>query len=154
MENSQKIPNLNLDCITIASLIYQELKKWKKESPLRVQKILWYVQICYFVEYGKLLFVDQFESWNYGPVLPKVWANCPYIQEFKLSNVDDNLKQKIESVIKYVVKKKANLFFFTLVDETHKQEPYKKTITNPKNQIITNELLVQYAKDIDNKYLK
>ncbi len=154
MENSQIIKSLNLDCITIASLIYQELTKIKKESPLRVQKILWYVQISYFVEYRKLLFDDEFEAWNYGPVLRKVWANCPYMEKMDLNNVDENTETNIKSIIKTVIEKKANLFFFTLVEETHEQTPYTDALKNDKNNIITNESLTEYAQKINDKYLK
>lgn len=154
MENHEKIKHLNLNCIEIAHIIYHELKKQNKESPLRVQKILWYVQIRYFVEHSKLLFDDEFEAWNYGPVLKKVWANCPYMEKMDLNNVDENTETNIKSIIKTVIEKKANLFFFTLVEETHEQTPYTDALKNDKNNIITNESLTEYAQKINDKYLK
>lgn len=42
-------------------------------SNLQLQKILYFVQLEYCKQAGSLLFADEFEAWQYGPVLPDVY---------------------------------------------------------------------------------
>ncbi len=76
------------------------------------------------------------------------------MEKMDLNNVDENTETNIKSIIKTVIEKKANLFFFTLVEETHEQTPYTDALKNDKNNIITNKSLTEYAQKIDDKYLK
>ena len=43
-------------------------------SNLQLQKIMYFLQYVYCKNYGELLFDDEeFEAWQYGPVLPSVY---------------------------------------------------------------------------------
>ena len=42
-------------------------------SNLKLQKILWFLQLDYLVIRGTPLFVEDFEAWDIGPVVPEVW---------------------------------------------------------------------------------
>lgn len=152
MKKKIKGQSLNFDCIEIAAIIYQKLKESKLTSPLRVQKFLWYTQIRYYAKKNVLLFDDEFESWMYGPVLSKVWASSPYeaISEEILKNDKFN---EVKKIIDHVFDKKLNLFFFTLIDETHQQEPYKKGLEEPDHKI-KNTWVKELAKEINQKYLE
>lgn len=45
----------------------------KPISNLQLQKILYFLQVVYCRDTGGLLFPEQFEAWQYGPVLPEVY---------------------------------------------------------------------------------
>ena len=155
-ENPPKASSAGFDCIEIAAFIYQKLQEYKLTSPLRVQKFLWYTQIRYYALEEELLFNDEFESWMYGPVLPKVWANKPY--ETATSEKSASLKSHskfsvLEKIVDHVFRKKINLFFFDLIDETHAQAPYKKGLKEP-NDKIKNQWIKDFAKAINENYLE
>lgn len=42
-------------------------------SNLKLQKILYFVQIQFLREYNKLCFIDNIEAWDFGPVIPKAY---------------------------------------------------------------------------------
>ena len=42
-------------------------------TPMKLQKLLFYVQSWYFKYRGKPLFDDTFCRWNYGPVIPSIY---------------------------------------------------------------------------------
>ena len=50
----------------------------KEVSPLKLQKLLYYSQLWYFVKNDNVLFQDKIEAWIYGPVVHSVWSNYKY----------------------------------------------------------------------------
>ncbi|QSQ96133.1 MULTISPECIES: Panacea domain-containing protein [Acinetobacter] len=113
-------------------------------SPLKLQKILYYIASEYFKKSGKRLFSEDFQKWQYGPVVKDVY------HEFKSSgfhhiakpkailemgemgfsrkdfdahilNGDTEFKSVAEPVIKHYLPWKA----FDLVERTHDEEAWK-----------------------------
>lgn len=58
----------------------------KNVSPLKLQKLLFYSQVWYFVKYKKLLFNDDIESWVLGPVVHNVWSHFRFIRRGDIIN--------------------------------------------------------------------
>ena len=42
-------------------------------SNLKLQKLLYFAWLRYYKKTGKSLFTDEFEAWQYGPVVPSVY---------------------------------------------------------------------------------
>ncbi len=42
-------------------------------TPLKLQKLLFFIHADYLLETGQPLIVDSFEAWSYGPVSPSVY---------------------------------------------------------------------------------
>ena len=42
-------------------------------SNLRLQKLLYFVQVEFLVNRGKACFKDEIHAWHYGPVVPEVY---------------------------------------------------------------------------------
>lgn len=119
-------------------------------TPLKLQKILYYVSTTYLKEFDQLLFSDSFQKWQYGPVVKDVYhefktVGVNHITSPKLSlderaiAIFGGMKQiydpsKIESnkqvveVIEKVVKKLITWKAFDLVEHTHKEEAWKNFI--------------------------
>lgn len=77
--------------ISVISLANTIIKLAKKEninlSPMKLQKILYYIYKEYLTRYGTPLFSDRFEAWRYGPVIRSVYDEFKHygadsIQEF------------------------------------------------------------------------
>lgn len=57
--------------------------KLKQLTPMKLQKLLFYVQSWYFKTRGKPLFDDNFSRWTHGPVIPSIY------HEFKMYGSGD-----------------------------------------------------------------
>ena len=57
-------------------------------TPLKLQKILYYVSAEYLKKFGKRLFTEDFQKWQYGPVVKDVY------HEFKLFGFHHIVKPK------------------------------------------------------------
>lgn len=42
-------------------------------SPMKIQKLIYFVFRDFLQKHGKKLFSEEFETWKYGPVLPSVY---------------------------------------------------------------------------------
>lgn len=42
-------------------------------SPMKLQKLLYFIHGRYLAETGRPLFMEDFKAWQYGPVLPSVY---------------------------------------------------------------------------------
>lgn len=43
-------------------------------TPLKLQKMLFFIHADYLCRFGDPLINEEFEAWNYGPVIPSVYA--------------------------------------------------------------------------------
>lgn len=53
--------------------IYISHKEKRPVSNQKLQKLLYYAQAWYLVEYGKKLYEDDIEAWVHGPTIPSVY---------------------------------------------------------------------------------
>lgn len=92
-------------------------------SNLQLQKILYYIQ-TEFLKTSSALFYDEFEAWQFGPVVPEV-----YYQYCGFGAIPINMSYDIKleqlgnrdlKIIDSIVEKKRVKNPWELVDETHK----------------------------------
>lgn len=123
-------------------------KKDQSISNLQLQKILYYVQVDFFQKTGDELFSDEFEAWQFGPVVPSVyWRYCghgaaPIRALLMKKTIDDDDAKRIDPIID----EKSVLPPWDLVEETHKKGhawdlTYKDGLGN--KDIIKKELIRQ-----------
>jgi uncharacterized phage-associated protein len=117
-------------------------------TPLKLQKILYYVSATYLKRTSDLLFSESFEKWQYGPVATSVYHNfksfginhiestVPIIEidttsilgfkkvEFSKENFQGN--DRFQDVAKDVIKKLIGVSAFDLVELTHQEEAWSK----------------------------
>jgi uncharacterized phage-associated protein len=103
----------------------------KGVSPLKLQKLLYYSQLWFFVKNDKMLFNDRIQAWIYGPVVYDVWANFKFMKRSSIIpisrannlNLDDlTLNHLID-----VWKSYGHLSGSDLVDLTHNDLPWKNS---------------------------
>lgn len=119
-------------------------------TPLKLQKILYYVSTTYLKEFDQLLFSDSFQKWQYGPVVKDVYhefktVGVNHITSPKLS-LDERaiaifggmtqrydpskiqLNEGATEVIERVVNKLITWKAFDLVEFTHQEDAWKNFI--------------------------
>ena len=62
--------------MSVANYIIERAKEKKKPiSNLHLQKVLYFLQAAFLVEYGKPIINGEFSRWSYGPVIKKVYGS-------------------------------------------------------------------------------
>lgn len=54
-------------------------------TPLKLQKILYYVQATFLAAHGRPLFAEAIQKWQYGPVVPSVYFE---FKDYGISHID------------------------------------------------------------------
>lgn len=80
-------------------------------SNLKLQKVLYYVQIYFLMKTENPCFMNKIEAWNFGPVIPDIYrkykqfgsADIPAIggeiAEFDESIIADSDKEMIDAIV-------------------------------------------------------
>lgn len=119
-------------------------------SNLQLQKILYYIQKD-FLRRGDIAFQDEFEAWQFGPVVPDVYYRycgngaMPITFEFGNSSVDSFDAFYIDRIVEM----KRMLAPWDLVRETHKADgAWAKTYQDGKgsHHVIPITLIKEEAK--------
>ena len=97
-------------------------------SPLKLQKLLYYSQVWYFVKSEKKLFSDDIGAWIYGPAIYDVWSNFRYMKRSSdIPTFRDNETQFDPNTIIHledVWNAYGQLTGGQLVDLTHSEKPW------------------------------
>ncbi len=110
-------------------------------TPLKLQKLLYYIQGLSLYIFGYPAFINKISAWQYGPVVEDVY------KEYKGRNPIDSPKDKIklcdglEKIIDIVISSYGQMESGTLIDMTHDEDPWIKSINDG---IIDNELIKDY----------
>lgn len=73
-------------------------------SPMKLQKLCYYAQ-GYALAEGRTLFLDDFQAWQHGPVIPHLYHQYkdlrwrPITAEFELPKIDPELTEHLEGVV-------------------------------------------------------
>ena len=122
----------------VAGYIISEIKKQMTGlqpeefdvTPLKLQKLLYYVQGYSLALTGKPAFADKIEAWKYGPVVDSVYQEykrynksiIPY-DEIKEEEIQD---EALREVIRLVLSDKLCYSGGTLARATHNEAPWSK----------------------------
>lgn len=119
-------------------------------SNLKLQKIMYFAQAAFIVLNDSLLFKEDIEAWEYGPVVPVIYkkyksnGNKP-IQAKSLPTIKDkDVIQFLENTWKIFGKYSAG----QLVEITHQHKPWTEAYANKSNNKISPATLKSYYKNI------
>ena len=93
----------------------------KPISNLQLQKILYYIQKAFLVEFGSPAFNDRIEAWQFGPVVPVVYSRycgfgaAPILIKYTNVTIERNDVQVIDPIIE----EKRSKYPWDLVKDTH-----------------------------------
>ena len=118
------------DVITVCHYIayYCHLKGYELTN-LRLQKILYFLQLLFLDKIGKPCFNNRMEAWDLGPVVPDAYHHykkygaqfIPGERTADIYEIDEDDKK----LIAFVVRALSKYSTFQLVDITHEQKPWK-----------------------------
>ena len=118
-------------------------------TPIKLQKILYYVYVNCLIKHDEKLFEQSIEKWKFGPVVSFVYHNFKIFgtghidstistfefsdqpnggfsfKEIKFNSNDLALKPEIKEEIHSTIKALINEKPFDLVEKTHEEDPWK-----------------------------
>lgn len=114
----------------------KNLKNGYNEANTKINKLIYFSNLMYYCIRNKLLIEEEFEKWDNGPVVRKVY------EEYRYNNLSQNIKDiiKIESYLKLKVLNIVNFIYSNksakeLSLETHKHSIWKNIKRNEKIKI-------------------
>lgn len=154
------------DVMDVARLIVNySIEIGRPVSNLKLQKLLYFVQVIFISQYGVPCFGEAIVHWRHGPVVESVYQKykaygADNITEFESEYFSFYFDSKIMSFvtekkiynenifklnhlisIKYVVEQYKDVSPWEMVELTHNEAPWKNT---NRNEEITVELIRQY----------
>ena len=141
----------NYKAMDIANYIVEYTNNTLKKdnlTPIKLQKIMYYVYVNCLVKHNIKLFNQPIEKWKFGPVISDVYHSFKVygtnhidtvINGYEFSDGEDGGfefkiipfdKSEIEessvvSEIQFVIDKLINVGPFELVEKTHREDPWK-----------------------------
>ena len=99
----------------------------------KLQKLLYYAQGLYLALYGKPLFREPIEAWQYGPAIDSVYqsykdSGADGIKQF--GKPDENFSGKEEGVLQFVQDAFGQFAVWKLGEMTREEPPWQETETN------------------------
>lgn len=120
-------------------------------SPLKLQKILYFVQADFLVSTGKPCFSDEIFAYDYGPVIPSVYQKykiyggefipCRYSDSFIISKAD---KERINEMVDLCQPYSAT----ELTAIIHQQAPWKNNYHSDSHAVIPKAEIEEYFRKI------
>jgi uncharacterized phage-associated protein len=113
-------------------------------TPMKLQKLLFYVKAWSMVAGDELIVDDNFEHWDYGPVNRRIYD---YYRQYGSKPIKHeelevpDLNQSQEVLVNFIIENYIEFDAFTLSAMTHTEEPWKQTRNN---EVISNELISSY----------
>lgn len=106
--------------------------KYYNMSNLRLQKILYFIQLRSLGIKGKKMFKEDMVAWDFGPVCLPVYMRFEYfganmIWLRKGDGLGDNIKDVDKAIIESVIDDCEGYSNSFLVDACHKSRPWRKT---------------------------
>lgn len=93
---------------------------------LKAQKLLYYAQCWYLVNYDRPLFNEPIQAWTHGPVCPRVWKS---LQEHGFSPIDrkysTNVSQDVAEFLEAVYGAYGKFSARELERMTHEEAPWR-----------------------------
>ena len=133
----------------------------KGVSSLKLQKLLYYAQIWFFVIYKKHLFNDKIQGWIYGPAIYSVWNTFKYMKKnstIPKSRANDVDLKQVEDFLNELWQAYGHLSSAELVDLTHNELPWLssrngllKDQPGDNEVIIDEKTTIQFKLTHDNK---
>lgn len=146
----------NMDALQIAERV---LKLSKEDailapelSPLKLQKLLFYIQAWYAANTDKRLFEDDIYAWQLGPVVQDVYHRYKQYGAQDLNNEDISISfqdDQHDADIKSVLDVYGKMSAYELVARTHKEEVWRKNYESSNNLIPFEEIKVAFKRKLE-----
>jgi uncharacterized phage-associated protein len=115
---------------------------------LKLQKLLYYIQGFFLAIWGKPIFSDEIQAWEYGPVVPdiyyryKAFVDNPIHLAGEIPNLA--MSEMQQKVLNIVIDNLSAVPAWKLVQQTHEEDPWKNTFDGSHDKIIINDCIQKY----------
>ena len=99
-------------------------------TPLKLQKLLYYIQGMALRIYGKPAFTNNISAWQYGPVVEEVYQQYKGRNPNKKKKTDYEVSDGLKKIIELVVSSYGQIEAGSLIDLTHDEDPWIKSINS------------------------
>lgn len=99
-------------------------------TPLKLQKLLYYIQGMALRIYGKPAFTNNISAWQYGPVVEEVYQQYKGRNPITTPKTDYEVSDGLKKIIELVVSSYGQIEAGTLIDLTHDEDPWIKSINS------------------------
>lgn len=99
-------------------------------TPLKLQKLLYYIQGMALRIYGKPAFTNNISAWQYGPVVEEVYQQYKGRNPITTPKTDYEVSDGLKKIIELVVSSYGQIEAGSLIDLTHDEEPWIKSINS------------------------
>ncbi|WP_158844451.1 type II toxin-antitoxin system antitoxin SocA domain-containing protein [Saccharothrix deserti] len=121
------------------------------ESPMKLQKLLYYTQAWHLAEYDKPLFDAPIEAWRRGPVVPEIYFRHQGQSEVCAWEEGDprGLSAREYGVVRSVVERYGHFSRHELSDMAHDEEPWRAARgdlpeTEPSSEPLSHGVMARY----------
>ncbi len=126
----------------ITEVVQLEFKECYDLTHLKLQKLLYYVQLHYFGQFLNPIIEHDFQAWEHGPVCPKIYNEFKNFKDnivfFKDVNGDSKkLTDNDRELIEFVVSRYAKFSAWELRQKTHSEMPWKNARKKGINTLIS-----------------
>ncbi len=126
---------------------------------LKLQKLVYYAQAWHLANFKKDLFVEDFQAWVHGPVIPALYGEYkmfgwkPIIREDLTSErfleIKKSISNELHSLLDLVTNEYFGMSAFDLEQLTHNEDPWVNSrnglqMDEPSDRIITKESIMKY----------
>lgn len=119
-------------------------------SNLKLQKLLYYVQGYNIAVFGKPLFENDIQAWQYGPVVPEVYDAFKKFGPNSIMLEDGckvaELSKDEEELFSEVLQKYGEFSAIGLMNRTHNESPWKSVFPSDPQGVISKALIGNYFK--------
>lgn len=159
---------LDIACFVVNK--HNELYPDKGITNLRLQKLLYFIQCYFYLNYYEPCFKEDMEAWEFGPVSREVYEEFSYNVSKNIENTyeyfitdketglykkikfnEENIRREDKWLIEKVIEICRNKTNYMLVEITHSQSPWKNNYKKNKKNKIYNEDIKEF---IDNEKRK
>lgn len=136
------------------SILYIAHQAGDNITNLKLQKLLYYAQAWYLVNFDKPLFEDNIEAWQYGPVVREVYITFNKYQNKPISKFDKKAIDKLTAEqVDYLKEFCAYFMKFSaseLVSMTHSEQPWIEAFEQGAQTVISIETMKTYYNGLKN----
>ena len=139
-----------LEKICKYTIIYVANYKEEFISNLKLQKLLYFIQVYHLITIGKPCFEEKTEAWNFGPVVPEAYEEYKIFgaSPIFLIKEDYNALPKLPKTVAKSIEKVVDLFIDWSPSELTKlsmsQDPWLEAYTPCHKNEITQQAIFNY----------
>jgi len=118
---------------------------------LKMQKLLYYAQAWYLVNFGTELFKDKIEAWTFGPTVVGVYHCYKRFGYAPIRYADnEKIEEKFSTTAKEFLDEFYNIYIrysaFDLTQMSHNDDPWKEAFNSQDKTIKTETIKEFYTK--------